>query len=151
MLYALSTPTTKPESGLKTEKKTDWSVSRLGAEQVFVHCTSVLPGAVKAEGLNPFKSGEWVVDEKGQPISGGRLIFAFPWTDAGKPKPPKAVALLGFSTQYMYVFRAPKGTYFAAHQGAVKDGAEIAFPYVIEQSDLVATYKQSGAGYITVT
>ncbi len=150
MIYALSTPTTKPEAKLKTEKKTGWSVSRLGSEQTFVHCTSVPPASIQSQGLNPFKSGEWVVDADDQPISGGRLIFAFPWENSASPRPPAAVRMLGFSTEYMYVFKAPKGTYFAAHNGSVNPGKEVAFPYVIENSDLIAAYKQSGKGYIAL-
>jgi len=135
VIYSLATE--RPR-GLTVEIKSGWAMGRLTQNTDFIHCSSVGWPDILANGITPFKSREWLVDDQNNPISGGRMVFAFPWD--GRAKPPKAAQRFGMA-KFMYVFRAPSGTFFYCQSGTLANGKETALPYVIEHTDIHTKYR----------
>lgn len=128
--------------GLQSETKTGWVPGVLATAQRFIHCSTK---DLRACGIDPLRSGEWVVDPNGNPILGGRLVFAFPCLGMdGQPAVPPPVKTFGMA-RFMYVFTAQPGIRFACQGGDfgggpanLQTGKEVAFPYQIEVTDFIA-------------
>ena len=132
---------TGTQAGLKSEVKTNWKPGKTNGPALFVHGGSRKPSEVKSGGFSPAHGREYLTDPKGDPISGGKMLFSF-WVCDGFAVPasvrkPKAVGQFWGFDGHMYVFQVPVGTTFWCTNGTIRENAEVAFEYEIESSDIV--------------
>jgi hypothetical protein len=134
-------------NGLVLQQKQNWAQGQSNAALYFVHGTSLDPATVHRNGMSPAYSREWLVDNNGAPIAGGRLIFSFR-VCAGNGLPanadkPGGVQQLWGLDGHMYVFQAPANTLYWSNNGTLGHGQEVAFPYEIESADIVQYWAPS--------
>jgi hypothetical protein len=126
--------------GLRRETKTGWSRGVLKEDTRFIHGTGVPPSKIKTFGISPLYAGEYLIDPDGKPIGSGKMIFAFKTValvdaPANAYKRSPAVKRM-FGEGHAYVFLAPAGTEYYSTGGLCGPGSEIAFPYIIESTDI---------------
>jgi len=129
------------------QQKMHWAQGQTNAVLYFVHGTARGPSEVHAGGISPAHSTEYLVDNNNQPIHGGRMIFSFRvcagnGLPANAQKPPAVGVLWGFNG-HCYVFSVPAGTTYWSQNGTLNAGQEVAFPYVIESTDIVQYWAPS--------
>ncbi len=135
---------TGAQGGLTAETKPGtWSEKQLEEDMLFIHGGPMTPSQVRASGgLDAVRFGrEWVIDGDGNPIGGGKLIFTFLVVAGAEPPPnfakPAAVRRLWGDKGHCYIFSAPAGTtFYSTGAGQPRHGMEIAFPYLIELTDM---------------
>ena len=135
---------TGDQGGLTAETKPgSWSGKELDEDMLFIHGGPMTPSQVRGSGgLDAVRFGrEWVIDRDGAPIGGGKLIFTFLVVAGAEPpasyaKPP-AVRRLWGDKGHCYIFSAPAGTtFYSSGPGQPRHGMEIAFPYLVELTDM---------------
>jgi len=119
--------------GLKVEERKGWRRGILGEQTQFVHKSNLPPETVKQKGISPMYAKDYFVDENGEQIGSGKMVFAFPKGDSGK-----AIDLLFGRLKYTYVFEAEAGTEFYCSGGRLGRNKEVAFPYIVEPEDIVS-------------
>lgn len=131
---------TGKRGSLRLEQKTGWKKKFLQRNTLFYHGGAMQPHEVRINGLDAVKYGrEFVVyAEDQQPVAGGKLIFSF--VVNGDPKAwqkPGAVHAFWGHEGHGYIFEAARGTFiFSSGNAQPASGQEIAFPYLIESSDI---------------
>lgn len=134
ILYTtISDPVTARRFGLRIETKFGWRSGILMASRTFLHATNTPPTRVKLFGISPEHASEYLVDERGNQLGEGKMVFAMPEGSSGK-----AVELLWGRLRYTYRFTAPAGTRFYSQGGTIFPNKEVAFPYIIEAEDIIS-------------
>lgn len=131
------------QGALRREEKTNWTNKQLAADTLFIHGGPMTPSEVRQSGgLDAVRFGqEWVVDNNGAAIGGGKLLFSFLVAAGNQPpanfRKPAGVGRLWGDAGHCYIFLAPQGTWFwSAGAGQPTHGAEIAFEYLVQLADL---------------
>jgi hypothetical protein len=140
-----------PGTGLRQEKKTNWSEGTIdGGGAYFVHGGPMGPREViNSHGLSPMKAREFLTHEETQePIAGGKMLFSFQVAGGALPANARKSGGVGRLWGYdghCYVFLAPGGTKYWSTNHVLTTGAEVAFPYIIEVSDIMEYWAPSEA------
>lgn len=120
---------------LTPQWQSGWMNNVLAKAADFKHATSLAPKVAHSQGISPLYATEYQLKaEDGLPILGGRVVFAFPVDNPLTP--PKNFQFGGF----LYVFRAPAGTFYSCKGGVITHSSQVTFPYVIEPSDITGVY-----------
>jgi hypothetical protein len=128
-----SNKATAEKFGLKIEGKTGWREGILPQDMVFVHAANVTPDKVRAFGLSPMYANEYLMDEKGNQLGAGKMVFAMVEGSSNA-----VVKFFWGNVRHTYKFKAPKGTRFFTQNGIISTNKEVAFPYIIERSDIIS-------------
>mgnify|MGYP003679553526 CR=1 FL=1 len=139
---------TGPQGGLILQQKMNWLQGQTIADLYYVHGTGRGPSEVHSSGISPAFSTEYLVDNNGAPIHGGRMVFSFGvcagnGLPANAQKPPAVGVLWGFNG-HCYVFRVPAGSNYWSQNGTLNQGQEVAFPYIVESTDITQYWAPSG-------
>ena len=130
---------TGQQGSLVEQIKSGWQQKILTATSLFFHGGPIDIPTVKNEGIDAVKYGkEFVKDTAGQPIGGGKLVFAFLVAgDIASWDKPKGVDKLWGSGGHGYIFEVPSGfVFFSQGDAQPTHGQETAFRYKIESSDI---------------
>ena len=119
--------------GLKIQTKSQWRRGLIGAAGAnFIHASNVEPERVQTFGLSPEYASEYLLDNSGNQLGEGKMVFSMP-----EGSSDKAIRLLWGHLQYTYTFTAPVGTIYYSLNGTINNNKEIAFPYIVEASDII--------------
>lgn len=116
---------------LKLQVKSGWVDGVTTAPQVFVHGSGAPTDKLRIFGLSPEFASEFCVDSNNKPLGGGKLIFAMIRGSSGKP-----LKLL-WGDLPVYEFNVPAGTTYYSNGGTIAINKEVAFPYVVEPTDVL--------------
>lgn len=135
--------------GLTPQTKVGWLSGSTTKDLLFIHGGPMLPDVVKTFGLTPMKATEYLLNENGKPISGGKMIFSFYICDAPGPpevrEKPKAVGNFWGFQGHSYLFRVPARTIYWSQGARITPTAEVAFEYIIESDDILEYWGPSNA------
>ena len=143
-----------------------WAIGRLKQPHYFIHGTSASKMEIQANGISCQKAKEWVTFDTCEGRGGDQYVFAFPWTDSTGDDletidAPAPVKTLWGRPPLLFIFLAPAGTWFACENGAfwnypqndhsqppnIHKSMEVAFPYIVEASDIVNRFELVGRDY----
>jgi len=134
---------------LRQEIKREWALGTLAAPTWFVHGGPITPQQANTFGLTPLSAREFLTHaETGLPIAGGKMLFTFQLAAGGLPANARKSGAVGRLWGYdanCYVFCAPAGTRYWSTRGLLTTGCEVAFPYIVESTDIVEHWAPSGA------
>ncbi len=140
---------TRPNSmsNLPIDKKTDWDRGVLEADMVL--CTGVKRRTVEQVtklGLSPEFAGDVSIDAVTKKLVGsGKMIFTFKADYKADKWVPNSKHHMKYPSNFYVVWRAPAGTEFWS-KGGVVGASELAFPYIVETSDILGLFNVPGIG-----
>ncbi|TVQ88457.1 MAG: hypothetical protein EA400_09075 [Chromatiaceae bacterium] len=135
--HLYSNEATARRFGYRIETKTGWAQGTLGAPTNFVHACNVTREQVRLFGLSPLYAREYLLDAATtKQLGSGKMIFAVQYGT----RDAMVKRLWGDDVKYFYQFIAPAGTRYWSQDGTLANSKEIAFPYVIEDSDIVRAW-----------
>jgi hypothetical protein len=115
--------------GCDIQIKDGWKRGTLAAPTKFIHATNIDHGHVSSFGLSPEFAKEYLLDGEHREL--GKMLFAL--RDGSSHA---AIRKLWGSRKFRYRFVAPAGTEYYSTDGTLAKNQEVAFPYLIEPSDI---------------
>ncbi len=132
--------------GFKTDQKTGWERGVLQNDlYVSTGVNRREKEQVRDHGLSPEWAADVSIDEKGDLVGSGKMIFGFP-ADEKKERPNKKHHML-YPSKFYVVWKAPAGTEYWSKGGKIGN-SEIGFPYLVEPSDIKDIFDHNGKDYV---